>query len=203
MKTLKIQSRQVLNLIAFLLCSSLIMTAYADFNDAVKYLKQKEYTKAFNELQPLAEQDHVYAQLNLGRIYRDGLGVEKNAKEAFKWFEKAANQGSNDGLHHLGNSYASGKGAMKNKALAMQSYKKAADNGHAASMHSMGAMHSINKDYKKATEWFKRTYEREDLYKKFIGLWDSLKMAFWIDDYHDISFKYVTLSRESLNLIKE
>jgi len=66
------------------------MTAYADFNDAVKHLKQKEYTKAFNELQSLAEQGYVSAQFNLGLIYRDGLGIDKNTIEAFKWYEKAA-----------------------------------------------------------------------------------------------------------------
>ena len=177
-------------------------SSFADFNDGVTAFITGDYKTAFNEWKPLAKQDHVYAQLNLGMAYRDGLGVEKNAKEAFKWYEKVASRGSDDGLHHLGNSYAYGKGVMKNKALAMKSYKEAADNGHAASMYSMGGMHYTNKDYKKAAEWFKRTYEREDLYKKFTGLWDSLKMVFWIDDYYDISFKYATLSRDSFNLIK-
>ena len=96
MKALKNKISTGVTFIVFLLCSSLIMTAYADFNDAVKHLEKKEYTKAFNELQPLAEQGHVSAQLNLGWTYRDGLGVEKNAKEAFEWYEKATSQGSND-----------------------------------------------------------------------------------------------------------
>jgi len=154
-------------------------SSFADFDDGYDAYQKGDYKTAFNEWKSLAKQDHVYAQLNLGMAYRDGLGVEKNAKEAFKWYEKAASRGSDDGLHHLGNSYAYVKGVMKNKALAMKLYKEAADNGHAASMYSMGGMHYTNKDYKKAAEWFKRAYERGDLYKKFTGLRDSLKMVFF------------------------
>ena len=40
-------------------------------------------------------------QLNLGLMYRDGHGVEKDHDEAAKWFFRAAEQGSADAEKEL------------------------------------------------------------------------------------------------------
>ena len=40
-----------------------------------------------------AEQGEVNSQVNLGICYFYGQGVEKDSKEAFKWFKEAAKQG--------------------------------------------------------------------------------------------------------------
>ena len=82
----------------------------AGFDDAYGHLKQKEYTKALKELKPLADQGHVPSQLNLGRIYHKGLGVEVNYKVAIEYYKMAANQGNNDDAQHtLGNLYRNGQ----------------------------------------------------------------------------------------------
>ena len=48
--------------------------------------------KEFKWFKLAAEQGNAIAQLNLGRCYRDGIGVVKNEKEEFKWFKLAAEQ---------------------------------------------------------------------------------------------------------------
>jgi len=41
-----------------------------------------------------AKQGNVGAQFNLGRMYENGLGVDKNDSTAVEWHRKAAEQGS-------------------------------------------------------------------------------------------------------------
>jgi TPR repeat protein len=42
------------------------------------------------------------AEILLGVAYNKGLGVEKNDKEAFNWYQKAAQQGNWRGQYILG-----------------------------------------------------------------------------------------------------
>ena len=43
--------------------------------------------------QKAADQGYAGAQLNLGRMYRDGNGTEKNPEKALGYFQKAADKG--------------------------------------------------------------------------------------------------------------
>jgi len=49
--------------------------------------------KELNELKKQANNGDARAQYNLGIMYKKGQGVEKDYKEAVKWFELAADQG--------------------------------------------------------------------------------------------------------------
>ena len=40
-----------------------------------------------------AEQGHDVAQAELGRLYAEGVGIEKDETEAVKWYRMAAEQG--------------------------------------------------------------------------------------------------------------
>lgn len=48
-----------------------------------------------------AEQGHVEAQNSLGSLYYSGHGVQRNEKEAKRWWQVAASQGSEEALQHL------------------------------------------------------------------------------------------------------
>jgi hypothetical protein len=52
-------------------------------------------------LSRLAEQGNAAAQLDLGLMYRDGKGVNKDPKKAAKWFTEAAEQGFTPAQYHL------------------------------------------------------------------------------------------------------
>jgi len=45
------------------------------------------------------------AQHNIGVLYRDGMGVEKNDTEALAWFQKSADQGYAKAQLSLGQLY--------------------------------------------------------------------------------------------------
>ena len=197
-----------MRLIAIFLLISFAGAINADFDDAYGYLKQKEYIKALKEFKPLAEQGHVPSQMNLGWMHHKGLGVEQNYKTAIKWYEMAANQDNEDAQHTLGNLYRNGEGkkdaVTKDLNKAMYYYKKASDNGFPYSTFTIGLMYEkgegVDKSVKNAAMWFKKTYEHGSVKKKVFGLWDSFRIAFLLDNYKDIHYKYRLLANKSLDL---
>ena len=199
-----------MRLIAIFLLISFAGAINADFDDAYGYLKQKEYIKALKEFKPLAEQGHVPSQMNLGWMHHKGLGVGQNYKTAIKWYEMAANQDNEDAQHTLGNLYRNGEGkkdaVTKDLNKAMYYYKKASDNGFPYSTFTIGVMYEkgegVNKSIKNATKWFKKTYEHDSVKKKILGLWDSFRIAFLLDNYKNIHYKYRLLAHKSLELTR-
>jgi TPR repeat protein len=63
---------------------------------------------------------------NLGLLYENGLGVTKDAAEAARWYQKAADAGDALGMVNLGSMYENGTGVTKDAAEAARWYRKAA-----------------------------------------------------------------------------
>jgi TPR repeat protein len=62
----------------------------------------------------LAEHGDALAQYFLGLLYENGNGVEKNIKEAMRWYRNAADQGNTMAMVDLGWNTANGWGTEKN-----------------------------------------------------------------------------------------
>lgn len=66
-----------------------------DYKQAFQYLKQALISGYYEALDFIKEQsNNVYSQEALGEIYLEGLGVNKNTKEAFSWYARAKLNGS-------------------------------------------------------------------------------------------------------------
>jgi len=65
----------------------------ADYDSAKAAYKAGDYETAYKRLLPLAKAGGAKAQNLLGVMYSEGLNVEQDYTEAFKWFQKAAEQG--------------------------------------------------------------------------------------------------------------
>ena len=63
--------------------------------------KKKDYKTAFEKWKPLAEQGHDDAQYKMGRLYREGHGVEKDYVEAYKWYSIIAKKGYSGGYKYM------------------------------------------------------------------------------------------------------
>ena len=79
--------------------------------------------------QSAADQEHPRAQYNLGVMYENGQGVEKNLQKAAELYQKAADQGDPNSQCNLGFMYSNGQGVEKNLQKAAELYQKAADQG--------------------------------------------------------------------------
>jgi TPR repeat protein len=92
------------------------------------YLKG-DYSAAFNEWLPLAELGDVEAQYNLGVMYDEGAGMQRDLTAAADWYRKAAEQGFMDAQTNLGIMYYHGQGVARDRAEAARWFQQAADRG--------------------------------------------------------------------------
>ena len=96
------------------------------------------HPRTLQEWQKLAEQGSADAQDHLGVCYMDGEEIEKNEKEACKWFHLAAKQGHAAAQNSLGVCYMDGEGVEQNEKEACKWFQLAAEQGHAAAQNNLG-----------------------------------------------------------------
>lgn len=105
------------------------------------------------------------AQYLVGRNYLKGKSVEKNIKEAIKWFEMAANQGHVRSQYQLGKIYLYGQGIKANRKKAYFYLSKAAKQDHLESQYELGNYYlrgnSNQPQYEKAVHWFRRAANQD------------------------------------------
>ena len=101
-------------LAAIVLSSSFAAQAAVDqAEDASAAYDRGDYATAHRLLHPLAEQGDANAQLILGGMYYDGLGVPQDYAEAVRWYRLVADQGLAHAQDNLGFLYANGLGVSQ------------------------------------------------------------------------------------------
>jgi len=100
------------------------------------------------------------AQFELGQLWLQGIGRERNDWRAFQAFEKSAEGGHLDGLHMLARCYARGIGTSIDRSQAAHLFSLAADKGHAEGMYGFAMAlangRGIEANPVVATEWLKK-----------------------------------------------
>lgn len=81
----------------------------ADLESGLRAFEAGDYAKAYETLLPLAEH-HGYGEAmnNLGVMYQNGWGVQRDGMQAAAWYEKAASSGVSKAMYNLGMLYAEG-----------------------------------------------------------------------------------------------
>ena len=150
----------------------------------------------------LAENGDVEAQYRLALSYYRGEGVEKDPKEAFEWFDKAAKQGYADAQYNLACLYDNGIGVKENKEMAFEWYKKSAEQDNPDAQFELALCYDngigIKEDKQKAFEWYKKAAEhnnedaikvlmpifRKALRKRNFYIWKGITIfASWFSAY--------------------
>lgn len=135
------------------------------FNRGVQYYKQGNYVKAFPLFKELANAGTLEAQVFIGMLYRNGQGVEKDAKQAAYWFQKSAEQGDQYAQFYMGVMYDKGEGVEKDVKQAIYWYQKAARQGNSNSLYNLGLIYGkglvVEKDLNKATKYMKFACDRK------------------------------------------
>ena len=103
-------------------------------------------------------------QYGLGSLYSQGIGVEKNASSAFRWFDRAAKKNHVKSIAAVGAAYASGNGIEKNYSLAFQYLEKAFEQDDAFAAERLGFLYQHGfglpqKDYRKAIQYYNKAAE--------------------------------------------
>ncbi|MCR5820883.1 MAG: sel1 repeat family protein [Bacteroidaceae bacterium] len=127
----------------------------------------QDYKEAMNYLTKAAKKGSSLAMINIGNIYRSGVGAPKgkDIKEALKWYEKAAKNGYVDAFVNIGQVYekesialiqakliktsifidpidASGNIWENTRVKAVDYYRKAAEMGSALGAYNMAVLHT-------------------------------------------------------------
>jgi uncharacterized protein len=124
-------------------------------------MNQDNPTLSENDLKiikTLGEQGNAKAQHNLGAMYLNGQGVEKDVEKALRWFKLAAEQGLVVAQHNLGTLYLQGADSMPPDPIeAAHWFTKAAMYGDPRSQYSLGALYfeglGVEKNLEKAYIW--------------------------------------------------
>ena len=102
----------------------------------------------------------------LGKMYYEGTGVAQNYNEAFKWYQKAADNGVTGAYTWLGVMYYNGQGVAQNYQKAFLWTKKAAENGAADAYVGLGVMYckgqGVAQNYGEAIQWFQKAVDNGD-----------------------------------------
>lgn len=145
------------------------------------------------QLKQKANMGDPKAQCELGVMYRDGKGVEKDEKQAFTWFMKAAHKSQNypRGQFYVGRCYEYGNGVTKDCKEAVRWYTMAANQGDAYAQINLGLCYQygdgVEKDYAQAAKLFTEAATQGDplaycylglLYKKGQGVTKNVEKAF-------------------------
>jgi len=174
MKTLKTTLKHlfVIGLLAFSLSASA-----NDLSEAERAIKSGDYAHALKLFKPLAESGEPEAMLGMGRLYREGMGVEKNSTTALDWFGKAATvwnerarAGDPRAWTSLGIMFNKGLGYKQDRAKAQEYFKYAFDvaqprafQGDIESQYLLGAFYmngrGVSKDVYAGADWLTKAGE--------------------------------------------
>jgi len=124
------------------------------------HLPGERDSKAASELLRKAASDgHHRAELELGRLYEFGDGVERDLGLAAEWYRSSASAGIHGAQAHLGLLYATGRGVEQDPKLAAKWYRKAAKGGDAMGQAAFGLAtfrgDGVSKDVVKGYVWTK------------------------------------------------
>ncbi len=113
----------------------------------------------FVEMKDLAERGAPEAQYHLGMFYNNGIGTQKDADKAHKWFEKSAMAGDPLGNYKLGCYYAGqGQGVIPtDKEKALEYKLVAAHHGYALAQYDVASMYYENGEIEEALKWWKES----------------------------------------------
>ena len=146
-----------------------VMPSQKEIDNWVKNIISSEYNTgryetAFEHFSEYAKMGNATAQLHLGYMYEEGLGVSQDNAKAVEWYRKAAEQGHATAQCNLGIMYENGRGVSQDNAKAVEWYRKSAEQGNVFAQCKLGYMYGqgrgISQDYVKAVEWFRKSAEQ-------------------------------------------
>ena len=130
-------------------------------NSNNEYNPNKEYyKKAFKLYSITAKKGMPEAQWLLAKCYEDGVGIEKNEKEAEYWYTKSANQNYLEAEKSLAALYSFSSNGLSDDKKAFYWYEKAANHGDSWAQYWLGEFYldgkGVDESKVQAAVWFEK-----------------------------------------------
>lgn len=123
-----------------------------------------DYKKAAAWFKEAALAGVANARYNLGVLYHQGLGVEKNITKAVGWYRAAAEKEHPEAQYNLGIAYIEGTGVTYEPQLAARYFKEAAQGGIVEAGYNLGLVYENGllgePEPKQAIYWYKRAADQ-------------------------------------------
>ena len=148
------------------LCFALIFTSTfltglahgTSLQEAKSAIEAKNYKKAYEIYQALADEGDAKAQYNLGLMYASGDGVKYDASQAASWYKKSADQGYKEAQYALAVMIFNKELENLDYTQAVKWYQAAAAQGHIKSQENLGMLFyrgdAIEQDINSSIYWF-------------------------------------------------
>jgi len=111
------------------------------FESGLKAANVNNMPLAYKEFLAGAKAGHVFAQYNVGLMYEQGLGISKNDKEAFYWYNESAMQRNSAAQFNLGVCFENGIGTTVDFEKANEWYRKASVQGDGLAVGNLGMLY--------------------------------------------------------------
>lgn len=145
-------------IIGWLAAVLLAQPATADLEKGLSAVQSGQWDKAYQQFQRSAAEGNPDAQVNLGNLYLQGLGVERSDLKAYEWYAEAARQGHPQALGKLGIMHYQGLGVAEDHAAAADWFRKAAEKGNGDAAMILAELHTrgdgVSKSKPEAYLWY-------------------------------------------------
>ena len=101
---------------------------------------QGQYLTALKLAEEAAKRGEPQANTLIGRLYAEGLGVQKDNKLAYDYYMKASQLGDVQGTLSAAVALAEGRGVKKDRKVAAELFEKAALTGNAEANYNLGLL---------------------------------------------------------------
>ncbi|PKK64545.1 HCP-like protein, partial [Rhizophagus irregularis] len=166
-----------------------------DDNFAQEIERNENEIEIFKRYEKSAKQGDSDAQNYLGYLYENDLGVQKDLKKAFYWYQRSAENGNKLAHYNLISYYLDGwkiDEELKDSEKSFYWYLKSAENGNKFAQYNLGLYYQngwgIEKDEIKAFKWYEKSAKQDNsdaqnylgfLYKNGINIQKDLEKSFF------------------------
>jgi TPR repeat protein len=121
---------------------------------------RENYQKALELYYESAEKGNAHSQLQLGKMFFLGVGVDRDYKAALEWLQKSAGQGNGEAQAYLGTMHEQGLGLDRDNQQALELYIKSAEQGNALGQARLAGLYLAGAGVEQ------NTHEASSLYQK-------------------------------------
>ncbi len=151
---------------------------------------RENYQKALEMYYESAEKGHAFSQLQLGRMFLLGEGVEQDYQAALEWLQKSAVQDNGEAQAYLGEMYEKGLGVDGDIQKALELYKKAAGQSNALGQARLAGLYlagvGVEQNLRVALVWYEKSAQQGNgeaqanlghMYEKALGVNRNIRRA--------------------------